>query len=248
MTALEITREQIVAIDTQIAKLYNEGTELYFDLLSARKSIEYLLPYAVRHGRVTARTFTVNGVQELTTVENLRRLFNQGLIGSEAQRNRKSEAQRFEKYDEISTKYRAKKEETAEAEKQYKGWSRFFLVHGGHIHSSVDCSTCNKAGNATSFGWLPELGGLTEADAVAQHGAILCTVCFPSAPVEWTNGVSHADAERLAKRCEGSTKAPVEKHPKDPYRYGKCSCGEWQNLNQTGVIRAHNKPKAKKGA
>jgi hypothetical protein len=89
-------------------------------------------------------------------------------------------------------------------------WSRFFLVlnTNGHIHRDTSCSTCFIT---TDFGWLPELSGLTEADAVEQQGEILCSVCFPSAPVEWTNGRSNTDkaaksereaakAERLAKK------------------------------------------------
>lgn len=91
-------------------------------------------------------------------------------------------------------------------------WSRFFLVlnNNGHIHSSTSCSTCFIT---TDFGWLPELSGLTEADAVEQQGEILCSVCFPSAPVAWTSGTSKASkdakaereaakAERLAKKRE----------------------------------------------
>lgn len=74
---------------------------------------------------------------------------------------------------------------------EYTGWSRFFLVQSkaghkaGHIHRSMTCSTCRPT---TRFGWLPHLSGQTEADAVNELGAMLCTVCFPSAPVEWTNG------------------------------------------------------------
>jgi hypothetical protein len=45
-----------------------------------------------------------------------------------------------------------------------------------------------------------------EADAVEQQGEILCSVCFPSAPVEWTNGTSNNDkaakAERAALKAE----------------------------------------------
>jgi len=76
------------------------------------------------------------------------------------------------------------------AEQQYEGWARFYLVqnNGGHIHKERWCQTCNKRGKATRFGWLPELAALTEAEAVAAHGAVLCTVCFPTAPVEWTDG------------------------------------------------------------
>lgn len=80
----------------------------------------------------------------------------------------------------------------------YTGWSRFFLVTSskGHIHSSMSCSTCRPT---TSYGWLPELSGRTEADCVAEFGAALCTVCYPSAPVEWVGGfISKADAERRA--------------------------------------------------
>ena len=77
----------------------------------------------------------------------------------------------------------------AEAESNYTGWSRFYLVtnSNGHIHSSMHCSTCYWD---TSFAWLTELSGLTEAEAVAEYGEILCSICYPSAPVEWTNGVN----------------------------------------------------------
>lgn len=84
-------------------------------------------------------------------------------------------------------------------------WSRFFLVlnTNGHIHRDTSCSTCFIT---TDFGWLPELSGLTEVDAVEQQGEILCSVCFPSAPVEWTNGTSNNDkaakAERAALKAE----------------------------------------------
>lgn len=64
-------------------------------------------------------------------------------------------------------------------------WSRFFLVVSspGHIHSSMSCSTCRAT---TAYGWLPQLSGHTEAEAVEAHGPALCSVCFPSAPVDWT--------------------------------------------------------------
>lgn len=76
---------------------------------------------------------------------------------------------------------------------EYEGWSRFFIVKNtnGHIHSSMDCSTCYPT---TVFGWLPQLSGLTEADAVEEWGGILCSVCFPSAPVEWTEGTNKKEA------------------------------------------------------
>lgn len=88
-----------------------------------------------------------------------------------------------------------------DAEQQYTGWSRFFAVMDGHIHSSRACTTCYVT---TRFGWLPALSGLTEADAVGMYGDMLCTICFPSAPVEQTgdkfDGLTRV--EREAKRAE----------------------------------------------
>jgi hypothetical protein len=85
-----------------------------------------------------------------------------------------------------------------ELEANYTGWSRFFLVTSskGHIHSSMDCSTCR---HTTRYGWLPELSGKTEAEAVESQGPALCSVCFPSAPVEWTaEKITAAKATKLA--------------------------------------------------
>lgn len=124
-------------------------------------------------------------------------------------------------------------------------WSRFFLVRGGHIHSSMACSTCNNGHEPTEFGWLPELSGLTEAEAVKAHGAILCTVCFPSAPVEWTNGRELEEAAKKAARCAGSGQYVKTESWQD--RYAKCpECGTTQSRTSTGRLRAHKPPAEKK--
>lgn len=82
-------------------------------------------------------------------------------------------------------------------------WTRFYLVAGGHIHARTNCATCYFS---TRFQWVTELSGMTETDAVEKFGSILCSVCFPSAPVEMTNGESkqkqEARAERDAKKAE----------------------------------------------
>mgnify|MGYP006893381968 FL=1 len=79
----------------------------------------------------------------------------------------------------------------------YRGWSRFYLVQnvGGHIHRDTSCETCYPS---TQYAWLVELSGLTEAEAVAEYGAILCSRCYPSAPVEWTMGTNKKEDERKA--------------------------------------------------
>ncbi len=76
-------------------------------------------------------------------------------------------------------------------------WNRLFMV-GGHIHSSTACHTLHAA---TQIGWLPDLSGESEAEAVTAYGSVLCTHCFPSAPVEWTTKAPKAVDPAL---CPGS--------------------------------------------
>ena len=118
--------------------------------------------------------------------------------------------------------------ELAEAQKLYTGWSRFFLVAnvGGHIHSSMSCKTCYPT---TIFGWLPNLSGLTEADAVAEHGPRLCSVCYPSAPVEWTVGI--ASGKTYCAADKGATSVGP--------RYERCDACRKVLRKTNGAIRKH---------
>lgn len=132
-----------------------------------------------------------------------------------------------------------------EAEFARRPWTRFYVVQGGHIHSSMDCSTCNKMGKRTKFGWLPEMSGQSEdqaLEALVTESAktILCTVCYPSAPVAWT--VVRPDANQ----CPGSG---TFDYPRETARlgyysgnYGVCNhCGERITVSSTGKMRKHKK-------
>lgn len=92
--------------------------------------------------------------------------------------------------------------EFVEHEKSYGGWARFYIVKnpGGHIHSSQHCSTCNNGEHATEFAFLPYLSALSDDDAINGEGPVLCSVCFPDAPVEHTNGVPRWQEEAKAAR------------------------------------------------
>lgn len=118
------------------------------------------------------------------------------------------------------------------------GWSRFFLVTSsdGHIHRSTGCQTCTLA---TEFRWLPELSDETEADAVAAHGPLLCTICFPSAPVEWTIG-----KKATRPRCSGVDQPATEVKHFPRTSYGTCQgCGDRHPINANGKPRAHKPAK-----
>jgi hypothetical protein len=146
-------------------------------------------------------------------------------------------------------------EEAAPLNAEYarRPWSRFFVVQGsgGHVHSSMRCSTCNNGKTRTQFVWTPELSGRSEEDTIVGLGDkanCLCTVCFPSAPVERTAGPA-VDAG-----CPGSGKAPVADTTRQwgPYgkRFGKCTeCGDTRLVTGAGVVGRHKAPKtAKKGS
>jgi hypothetical protein len=91
----------------------------------------------------------------------------------------------LEAYEDAMIAVGTLQNEIEEMEAEYTGWSRVFLVtsSAGHIHRSMHCATCFPS---TGYGWLPELSGLTEAEAVEAHGPALCSVCFSSAPIEDT--------------------------------------------------------------
>jgi hypothetical protein len=71
-------------------------------------------------------------------------------------------------------------------------WSRFLVVPGGHIHTNDGCFTLRAD---TRTAWLPELSGDTEADAVEVYGEVLCSHCYPSAPVAWQGGKTVTDSK-----------------------------------------------------
>lgn len=146
--------------------------------------------------------------------------------------------------DGIAEAYAAKGELHAladeyEAEHARRGWARFFLVLGGHIHADMSCHTCYPT---TQFGWLPALSGLTEADAVAEHGTILCSVCFPSAPVAWTVGAQSKDDP---DRCPGSGQRATNLNFRFYQPRGNCpKCGAAVTPTSTGRTRKHKRPAA----
>ena len=113
------------------------------------------------------------------------------------------------------------------AENEYDGWSRFFAVPGGHIHSSMNCSTCQWT---TTYGWLPDVSGLDEEAAVEAHGALLCTICFPSAPVEWTNHYEAEESRKQAEACPGPGQPGAEGGSRQGFcagNYPTCTvCGQ----------------------
>lgn len=155
----------------------------------------YVAAYKAEHGYTSTETYTVPATGEVQAYEY------QGTDWDAFQ----GAAHRADDYAEELAKLAEREAALAElmeraeaVEATYTGWSRFFLVtsSAGHVHSSTHCSTCRPT---TTYGWLPELSGKSEETAVAELGPTLCTVCFSSAPTEWTSGKKLTAAQAARK-------------------------------------------------
>lgn len=91
------------------------------------------------------------------------------------------------------------------------GWTRAYKVlnSNGHVHTSMDCSTCFAT---TRFGWLPQVSGLDESEIVDMAGEGACTICYPSAPAIGPNTLYTPveAAERAARAAEKAEKAAAK--------------------------------------
>lgn len=113
-------------------------------------------------------------------------------------------------------------------------WSRFFVVAGGHIHQSRSCHSLRPT---TRLGWLPELSGESEAEAVAIHGAVLCSHCFVSAPTEWTSKGRSAEVDPSV--CSGRSIEPGSFRGQLRGGWGFCSaCGARVTVTSVGIMCA----------
>lgn len=122
-----------------------------------------------------------------------------------------------ETYDTAAAALAANRAEQAPLHAEFVrrgGWTRFFEVQGGHIHSSQHCQTLHRGRERTRLAWITDMSGRVEADAIAELAAaahILCSVCFPNAPVVSTTPVPRkTPAEIAAARDAAERKARLE--------------------------------------
>lgn len=99
------------------------------------------------------------------------------------------------------------------------GWERAYMAANtdGHIHRSMNCSTCNNGRYATRFNWLTRLSGSSEAEIIAAAGVHACTVCYPNAPVtpQMRKAAKAAEvAQRKAEREAAKRERELAKVPR----------------------------------
>lgn len=249
-----------LAIDTKLAELYYEGQKLQNAVAYAAESLKHAAG-AEYYYRGRSRVTNMTTDEAICKIEE--RLANpvdehQLRLGRGFYTMDDARAD-LAKFEAAVAARDAHLVAQNDVEALYTGWNRFFLVTSstGHIHSDMHCSTCRRT---TTYGWLPQLSGKDEAQAVEQCGPALCSVCFPSAPTE------HQMAKLSKKQVEDilAGKTITQEPKKDvcegsgrylnrelPHRTGFYSgnwatcehCHQHAGVTSTGKIRAH-KPKA----
>jgi len=202
LTTTKPTRERIVEIDTRLAELAEQQYRL---AQTMRWQADQIHEYAgdkkvapertEKYGRRPERQWQMTFAEAVATCEESADSWRQSAVA---------------KYRVMAEEMSALRAEQTELHLVWyeHQWSRFFFVTNtnGHIHESMHCSTCY---DTTDYQWLTHLSDRTEAEAVADWGKVLCSVCYPSAPTEWTDGLPLAKvaAREEAARCKAERDA-----------------------------------------
>lgn len=110
---------------------------------------------------------------------------------------KQSEAQKaLDELDEtISQLNAAKLAEATQAAlwRNHGQWLRYSVVPGGHIHTNG--RACHTLRPTTDVRWAHPVSGDSVEEAIATYGDVLCTHCFPDAPVANCGGKVSTDAD-----------------------------------------------------
>ena len=115
------------------------------------------------------------------------------------------------------------------------GWSRYFMVGGGHLHFRG----CSSLRPTTMVGWMPSESGKDESEVIGKWDETACTKCFPDAPV-----APKSQAGTISKGyCTGKNYTPRDGERSGSswaYRYGYCdTCGTNASITKADNLRKH---------
>lgn len=108
-------------------------------------------------------------------------------------------------------------------------WNRAYLVPDGHLHKSMNCSTCNKGETPTKFQFMTDYSGENEKQIVQAAGYRACTTCYPTAPVGDSNSLPSkmlTDDEKKRDEERAEQKQKLEKKKVDAVSKAPTAHGE----------------------
>ena len=111
-------------------------------------------------------------------------------------------------------------------------WTRAFLVPGGHVHSNMDCFTCNKGEDPTKFVWLPQYSGSDENQIIEDAGERACSAscCYPNAPVSVLQRPTRIFSDDERRELEAAEKRRAEREERRAARAAKAPTASGEPL------------------
>lgn len=202
-------------VDTALAELWRERSKVESDQSRAARSVMFAIgAREVGYGR--QRRWSMSWPDAKAKAEELAAT-DSTYSGRDARKYLEAHAATVDALEKLQVRI----DECDSEFTRRGGWTRAFLVvttgSGGHVHSSMSCSTCNRMGQETNFVWLPEYSGRDEDEIVGDAGERACTVCYPSAPVDVLNRptkIFSEDERKAAEAREERARAAEERKAK----------------------------------
>jgi len=146
----------------------------------------------------------------------------------------------FETINDLEAKEQEISLRIIELQDSYSGWTRWEVCHGGHLHDMTNhnrCSSLDRGVNMSHTSWIPAFAAMQWDEVAEQLSAdtIVCSICFPDAPVEYRESREEPKEKPLTKAEEKALKqAIVEGKVGSGYRLternliGKISDMKWE--------------------
>jgi hypothetical protein len=83
------------------------------------------------------------------------------------------------------------------------GWTRYYLVEGGHLHRNASAWDCSRTSSTSQY-WMTDLSGMSETEVIELAGDRVCTVCYPAAPVAVLGRPSKLLTKSEAERAQAA--------------------------------------------
>jgi hypothetical protein len=166
-----------VEVDTALYTLYREHLRLAHTLAARWESVHYAAGDKRRYvyvGNRTTQRWSFAHEDALAIAQQRTEQTDNAYVASRA-------AEALQDLAEAQNALEANEVAQRPLREAYslRPWTRAFLVTDGHVHSSMECSTCFPT---TAFTWLTQFSDHDEAEIVEAAGERACTVCYPSAP------------------------------------------------------------------